>query len=109
MRKLFLSAFYFFLFSCLVFAQEFSITPPSLNFGNVVVGQSSTLQTRVRNTGTSDLVISGITSSDIQFTYTPNTFPITITSGDSQVFSIQFSPTTTGLKTADITFVHNAA
>ncbi|HLG31817.1 MAG TPA: choice-of-anchor D domain-containing protein [Ignavibacteriaceae bacterium] len=88
---------------------NFGITPPNLNFGNVVVGSNAMLQTTVSNSGTSDLIISNITSSNAQFTFTPNTFPITIGPGLNQVFDITFAPTSPGLKTADITFTHNAS
>jgi hypothetical protein len=47
----------------------------------------------VSNPGTSDLVISNIVSSDGQFTFTPNTFPITITPGANQIFDITYTPT----------------
>ncbi|MBK9099346.1 MAG: choice-of-anchor D domain-containing protein [bacterium] len=89
-------------------AAGFSISPPSLNFGNVVVGTGSTLQSTVSNTGTSDLIISNITSSAGQFTFSPNVFPITILAGGSQVVDVTFTPTATGLLTGDLTIVHNA-
>ncbi len=53
----------------------FAIAPPNLNFGNVVLGSNTTLQATVSNPGTSNLVISNITSSNTQFTFAPNGFP----------------------------------
>ena len=90
-------------------APAFSITPASLDFGSVPVGSNSTLQATVNNTGTADLIISGITSSDGQFTFTPNTFPITITPGGNQVFDVTFAPESAGLVNASLTLTHNAA
>ena len=90
-------------------APGFGITPASLNFGNVVIGSNGTLQSTVNNTGTSDLVITNIISSDGQFTFTPNTFPDTIAAGGNQVFNVTFTPTSTGLKTANLSFTHNAS
>ncbi len=89
-------------------APVFSIAPPSLNFLTVEVGSSSTLQSTVTNTGTADLIISNITSSDPEFTFSPNSFPITIAAGDNQVFDVTFAPTSEGSKTANLTFSHNA-
>ncbi len=89
-------------------APNFSITPPNLNFGNVAIGSSATLQATVNNAGTIPLEISNITSSDGQFTFTPNIFPIIIAQGGNQVFDITFTPTSTGLKTANLIFTHNA-
>ncbi|MCZ7612709.1 MAG: choice-of-anchor D domain-containing protein [Ignavibacteriaceae bacterium] len=90
-------------------AAGFSISPASLSFGNVVLGSSSTLQTTISNPGTSDLVISGISSSATQFTFSPNVFPVTITAGGSQVFDVIFTPTVTGLLSGTLTITHNAA
>ena len=90
-------------------AAGFSITPSSLDFGSVVLGSDSVIQATVTNTGTSDLVISNIVSSDGEFTFSPNTFPITITAGGNQIIDVTFTPTATGLLTGSLTFTHNAA
>jgi hypothetical protein len=87
----------------------FEISPASLSFGNVEVGSSAMLQATVTNTGSADLIISDVLSSDVQFTFTPNTFPITVTPGNNQVFDVTFAPTAIGTYTADLTFTHNAA
>ena len=87
----------------------FSISPPNLNFGNVVLGSNTTLQATVSNPGTSNLVISNITSSNTQYTFSPNAFPVTILPGGNQVFDVTYTPTALGLTTADLTFTHNAA
>ena len=108
MRKLFLIFIFSLLYFRPAFGQSFGITPPNLNFGNVNVGSNATLQASVSNTDTIDLVITNIISSDGQFTFTPNTFPDTIAAGGSQVFNVTFTPTSTGLKTADLTITHNA-
>lgn len=86
----------------------FSIAPASLAFGNVEVGANSVLQATVTNTGTAPLTISNIVSSDAQFTFAPNVFPITIAPGANQVFDVTFTPAATGSFTANLTFTHNA-
>jgi hypothetical protein len=86
----------------------FGIAPASLPFGNVDVGSSSMLQTTVTNTGTAPLVISNIVSSDAQFTFTPNVFPINIAAGANQVFDVTFAPAAIGSYNANLTFTHNA-
>jgi len=85
---------------------EFSIAPPSLNFGLVAVGGNSTLQATVTNTGTDPLDITNISSSDPQFTFLPGA-PVTIGPGLNQVFNITFAPTALGLVNANIIFTHN--
>jgi hypothetical protein len=86
---------------------NFIIAPPSLNFGPVGVGLSSTLQATVSNPGTDPLTISNITSTDGQFTFVPNTFPITIPTGGNQIFDITFSPASLGAFPANIVFTHD--
>ena len=109
MQKLFSLISFILLYSGLTFGQGFEITPGSLDFGSVPVGSNATLPATVSNTDTADLIISNITSSDGQFTFTPNTFPVTIAPGGNQVFDITFTPATSGLKTADLTITHNAS
>ena len=89
-------------------APVFTIAPPSLDFGSVAIGNNSTLQATVTNTGTADLSITNITSSDAEFTFSPNTFPITIAAGNNQVFDVTFAPTSGGPHSATLTFTHNA-
>ena len=86
---------------------EFAIAPASLDFGPVGVGLSSTLQATVSNAGPDPLTISNIVSSDPQFTFAPNTFPITVVAGGNQVFDVTFLPTTLGSFTATLSFTHD--
>ena len=79
-------------------APIFSITPTDLNFGPVALGNSASQQVTVTNSGNIDLIINNITSSDPQFTISPAAFPVTITQGQDQVFSIDFTPTNRALK-----------
>ena len=89
-------------------APIFSITLTDLNFGPVALGNSASQQVTVTNSGNIDLIINNITSSDPQFTISPAAFPVTITQGQDQVFSIDFTPTELGTHTATLGFTHNA-
>ncbi|RPI72979.1 MAG: choice-of-anchor D domain-containing protein, partial [Ignavibacteriales bacterium] len=87
----------------------FSIDPSSLNFGNVTIGDSLTLPVTVENMGTTtNLDITSAVSSNPVFTFTPNSFPVSIAPGNSQVFNITFTPATAVLETGTIEFTHNA-
>lgn len=90
-------------------APQFAINPASLSFGNVTIGNSATLPATISNPGTAELDISNIVSSDPQFTFSPNTFPITVPIGGNQVLNVTFTPTVGGLTNAHLTFTHNAA
>ena len=86
---------------------QFAIDPPSLSFGDVILGNSLMLPATVSNPGTDPLMISDITSSDPQFTFSPIA-PQTIPAGGSLVFDVTFTPTVEGLTNAHLTFTHNA-
>jgi rhodanese-related sulfurtransferase len=80
-----------------------SVTPATLAFGDVVVGDTSAPQTvTVKNTGTADLTVTGILltgdADDFSVKSTTCTDP-TLTPGDSCSADIVFKPTTVGGKT----------
>jgi hypothetical protein len=85
----------------------FVVNPTSLNFGNVGVGTSSTLNVTVSNNGlTNPLVISSASTSPPQYTITPTS--ATISPAGNQVFQVTFTPTVAGTVPGTLTFVHNA-
>jgi predicted RNA-binding protein with TRAM domain len=93
-------------------APQFSINPTTHDFGNVINGLTSEIQSfTVTNTGGADLTVSSIplTGTDMnQFSVTATGLPWTITAGGNQTFNIVFSPTSTGVKTANVSINHNA-
>ena len=78
---------------------EFSVSPTSLDFGNVEVGQSSTLQFTITNTGTGGTLTGNITTpagytvaeAPTKGKGAKNTLSYSIT--DSKTFDVTFSPT----------------
>lgn len=87
----------------------FSINPSELDFEPVGLGNSSTLQAEIKNTGNEDLVISSIVSSNEDFTFSPSDFPLTILPGNSQFIDITFSPANSGEVRSSLEISHNAA
>src|ERR1019366_4078568 len=75
-----------------------ALSPASLTFGNVQVGQSATLSFQVQNTGASPLTISAETlPSGAPFSATTSLLPkTTIAANSSLQETVQFSPTTVG-------------
>lgn len=90
-------------------APVIGFNPASLNFGSIAIGSSSTLPVTINNTGDAQLVLSNIVSSDAQFTFAPNTFPINIAAGGNSIVNVTFTPTAAGNQSANLTFTHNAA
>lgn len=89
----------------------FSISPvsPLTLPASVVGGTPSTTNFTVSNTGTVALGLSGITSSNSEFSFSPGSFPISIAPGGNQVFTVTFTPTSIGNKTSDLVITHNAS
>ena len=85
----------------------FSANPQNINFGIVSTGSSKMDTVTVTNTGTSNLIISNVTSSNTLFTV--NSTNGTITPGQNKKFIVTFAPVTAGLKTGYIYFTHNAS
>jgi len=91
----------------------FSVNPPNFAFPTVESGTSSQAQTfTISNAGVAPLVIAtpiAITGTDAaSFALTDtNTYPISLTNGQSATVSVVFHPTTTGNKSAAISIVDN--
>ena len=82
----------------------------SKSFGSVIVGANTNLTFTIRNTGTFDLSVPGITKDGTDAAmFTITSSPATVVSGPagSTTFSVRFSPTSTGAKTAAIHIANN--
>ena len=86
-----------------------TVIPTSLDFGQVELTQSNTLQATVKNSGGGVLTISNATISNSNFTITGATFPVNLTIGQSQIFDIVFTPTNPALEEGTLTFVTDAS
>ena len=88
-----------------------ALSPPSVAFGEVIVGQSSTPQNvTLTNTGTypltnDNIVVTGQDAGDFsQYDNCPGTIAV----GGSCTISVTFTPTTTGTRTAFLAVYDNA-
>lgn len=86
-------------------ASQLTITPSTVRFGDVIVGQSETLPAVVTNAGTSSFTLSTITGSTGEYTVNYPSLPLTLSPGQSTTLQITFNPTVTG--TADGTIAIN--
>jgi photosystem II stability/assembly factor-like uncharacterized protein len=93
--------------AALPFAPAFSVSPTNLSYGNVLVGSSKQDSVTVTNTGTATLTITSVTSNNAEVTVTPTSGSLAPSA--SQKFYITFSPTSTGAKSGDIIFTHDAS
>ena len=84
-------------------------SPASVNFGNVTVGQNSSQNIKLTNSGNADLALSLATVSGNGFGISGLSVPTTISPGQSLSFNGHFAPTAAGGATGSITFADNAA
>lgn len=87
---------------------QLSLSPNSLNFGNVLVGNNSALQASLKATGTG-VTVSAPVSSSSEYVVSGPTFPLTIQAGNSVTFTVTFTPQSSGQANATITFNSNAS
>jgi hypothetical protein len=85
------------------------VSPPSLDFGNVLVGTTSpALDVRVQNTGSAPLVvassINGAAASE--FSVAPSD-PFIVLPGQTQIVRVRFAPLTAGAKSATLVLTSN--
>jgi hypothetical protein len=85
------------------------ISPSSLSFGNVTVGQSTTKTVTLTNNGTDALNVSGISVAGTGFTASGPHLPISLSAGQSTSISAVFKPTAGNADTGTITVTSNAA
>ncbi|HUS86292.1 MAG TPA: M6 family metalloprotease domain-containing protein, partial [Bacteroidales bacterium] len=86
-------------------APEITLSITSISIKNVRVGSSMTGEFTITNDGTSNLVVSSISSNNNLFTVNPNS--ATIAPSDSHVVTITFSPTAFVNQSAIITITSN--
>jgi hypothetical protein len=79
------------------------------NFGLAAVGTSTSLTFTITNIGTTNLIVSGITINGVNsnsFTVT-NFTTATVSPGGSTNFTVQFTPVSTNLQTAELQITNN--
>src|SRR5277367_312490 len=85
------------------------ISPSSVSFGSVAMGQSATKTVTLTNTGTEALSVSGISVAGTGFTASGPHLPISLAAGQSTSISAVFKPTAGAADTGTITITSNAA
>src|SRR6266446_3001052 len=87
---------------------QLSATPGSVDFGTVEVGISSTQSITFNNTGSGSLTISQAAVSGAGFTLVGQTFPLTLSAGQSSSVNVQFAPTDTSSTTGSVSLLSSA-
>ncbi|MGA9142556.1 MAG: choice-of-anchor D domain-containing protein [Candidatus Acidiferrales bacterium] len=90
-------------------ASVLTMSPETLQFGNVKVGQSATQSVKLTNSGNVDLVVNLAQISGTGFGMTGLSLPATISAGKSISFNVQFTPPSAQGMTGSIKFTDNAS
>jgi hypothetical protein len=86
-----------------------AITPASLNFGSVQVGNNQTFPETLSNSGGSPVTITQVNPSGTGFSASGLNLPLTLAAGQSQTFNVTFAPGSTGTSSGNLTIVSNAS
>lgn len=90
----------------------FSVSPQSLDFGFVNIGNPSTMQLVVSNPGTTNsMTLTSASIANTDYTVVPNppaSFPIIIPAQGSYTFDVTFNPAVVGVSSGDVVFVSDA-
>ena len=84
-------------------AGSIGISPGSLDFGTVNVGQNKSLAVTISNTGTGPLNVTAAIVAGPAFTWTGPGIPFTLTAGAQAVGAVWFAPTATGAQNGTLT------
>ena len=87
---------------------QLGVSPPTLNFGNVSVGNSKSL-TGTLTAGSSNIHVSSATWSGQGYSVSGISFPLTVTAGGSVSFTVTFAPEISGSSTGSVSFVSDAS
>jgi hypothetical protein len=85
-----------------------AVSPTSLNFGKVTVGNSSALGGTLTASGAS-VTVSSATLNSSEFTLSGISLPTTIAAGKSASFTVTFTPQSAGESSASLSFASNAS
>jgi|HubBroStandDraft_6_1064221.scaffolds.fasta_scaffold00017_5 hypothetical protein len=89
-------------------AAQLAVNPTSLNFGNVVVGNSAQQTAQLLASGAT-VTVSSVNVSNADFTVSGLSFPVTIPAGQGAQITVTFRPQSTGVTSGTASFTSNAS
>ena len=84
------------------------LSPSSVSFGDVTIGQSGTKTVTLTSTGSGIVTISAISVAGNGFTASGPHLPISLSSGQSTTISVLFKPTASAVDSGTVTIASNA-
>ncbi len=86
---------------------DINVTPTSLNFGQVVVGNTADQIITVENDGLQTLTVSDLTMTNGAFTVVSPATPFDVVAGGSQDVTVRFSPASESVENGDLDITSN--
>ena len=87
---------------------QLTVSPATLNFGNVVVGANSSLNGSLTVSGAA-VTVSSDSSNSSEFALSGISLPVTIQAGQSAPFTVTFTPNASGTANASLSFTSDAS
>jgi Abnormal spindle-like microcephaly-assoc'd, ASPM-SPD-2-Hydin len=84
-----------------------SLSPASLNFGNVNVGSTAAQNMQLSNTGNASITITQVAASGTGISVSGVTTPLTISPSQSVTVAVHFAPTSAGATTGSLTVTNS--
>ena len=84
-------------------------SPASLNFGSVEVGSNQALTETLTNSGGSSVTVTQVNPTGTGYSVSGLSLPLTLTSGQSQGFSVTFTPSSAGNSSGNLAITSNAS
>ncbi len=87
---------------------QLTVSTASLSFGSVTVNTSTTQSLTLRSTGTTSVTVNSAAITGASFSVVAQSFPVTLNPGQSVTLQVEFSPTTAGSSTGQLTINSNS-
>jgi hypothetical protein len=84
-------------------------TPSNLSFGNVPLGSKTTLSETLTNSGGSSLTVTQVNATGTGFSISGLTLPLTLAAGQSQPFSVTYTPQSAGTVSGNLAIINTGA
>ena len=84
-------------------------SPASLDFGSVQVGSNQTLPETLTNSGGSTLTVTQVNPTGTGFSVSGLSLPLTLLAGQSQPFSVTFTPASAGSSNGNLAIVNSGS
>ncbi len=84
-------------------------SPASLNFGSVEVGSNQALTETLTNSGGSSVTVTQVNPTGTGYSVSGLSLPLTLTAGQSQGFSVTFTPSSAGNSSGNLAIISNAS